>query len=622
MAEAKPRVTKTDFEKLGEYVRTEYTRRKQLRDKLGLTHAWREIDRQVQMRPDLAYKLLPDGRKDDTKAWMPEIELPLQAQTLEVLTADARRLLFPDGGDWFSCSALASDALLEKLESQSLIAGDDTDVPSKITQDNVDKLVAGLMAHWHRQYDFEGHVDRIDAEAFRYGTGVFRVRRVKKSLVTDQQGNVYKADMMLPVLLPRSIKNVYPDDRAFIVMNEGEIAAPLVLECHKKSLLDLKAAAAKGSRDPYNDQGGWMPAGLQGLEADKDGCVETIEAEGDFIIERKTREPLVLHNCCIEVAVGAANKAGVYRLRWVDEPSYVFVPYHLEDASSAYSTSPLMKGWPIQVAAVDALCRLAIAGAMNAQPPMEYDRTDTLLAAEGGPKVFPGAVIGTVGKLNPLVFGNPGALSGVYTQLLMQYSDVTGVNAPRLGAQTVSHTTAYSKQVEIARGEVRTVDYVKALLRGPLTAYLGIAYRMGRAAMKGVQKFYVESYGGYVDNLTKELLPEDVTWKAIGAAGPQEEAQKRANKLASLQLAIQIDQAAAQEGIDTGLDLNSAIYSVLRDGGWTDVDSIIKQQPAGEPAGQPVPGADAASAGMAAAGGLPGAVPATAPSLATLGVAQ
>lgn len=625
MAEQKPRVTVKDFEKLAEFIQSEAKRRRALRATLGITHVWKEIDRQVSMRPDLSYKQDRNGNLDPNNWWMPELELPLQAQTLEVLTADARRLLFPDGGDWFACSALAGDKLLEALESQSLIAGDETDVPSKITQDNVDKLVAGLVANWHRQYDFEGHIDRVNAEAFRYGTGVFRVRRVKKSVVTTQQGNVYKADATIPVLLPRSIKHVFPDDRQHIAMNEGEMMAPLVIECHRKSLLELKRAAAQGSSDPDDYLGGWMPKGLEGLEADKGGMIETIEAEGDFIIERKTRAPLVLHNCCIEIAVGASDTRGVFRLRWMPEPTYVFVPYHLEDAESVYSTSPLMKGWPIQYAAVDTMCRMAIAGAMSANPPVQYDRADTALAADGGPRLHPGASIQSMAPIVPLQIGNPQALAGIYTGYLMQYADVTGVNAPRLGAQTVSHTTAYSKQVEMARGEVRTVDYVKAMLRGPLTAYLGIAWRMGRAAMKGVQTFYVESFGGYVDNITKDMLPEDVTWKAIGAAGPQEEAQKRANKLASVQLAIQIDQAAAQAGVDTGLDLNAVIYSVLRDGGWTDVDAIIKQQPAAPPpgaesAGPAVPGEDAAGAGMAAAAGLPGAVPATAPSLATLGV--
>lgn len=612
------RITRPDFDALAEFINREAKRRKQCRDKLGVTRTWAEIDRQIAMRPDVSHKMDMRGRPVPQRAWMPEVELPLQAQTLEVLVADARRMIFPDGGDWFAASGLMSDAILRELESTSLIAGEENDVPSKITQDNLDKLIGGVMTDWHRQYDFEGHVDRINAEAFRYSLGCARVRRVKKRVVRSQQGDVYAREMLLPVLIPRSIKHVYPDDREHIAMSEGEITAPLVIECHKKSLLDLKEAARKGSKDPEQDVGGWMPAGLQGLEPDKNGMVETIEAEGDFIIERARRPPLVLHNCCVEIAC-SAGKQSVFRLRWVDEPSYLFFPYHFEDASSVYATSPLMKGWPIQKAASDALMRLMIAGAMNATPPVEYDSSDTKLASAGGPELYPGANLGTVGKINPLKVGDPGALSAVYTQLLMQYSDVTGVNAPRLGAQTISHTTAYSKQVEIARGEVRTVDFVKAMLRGPLTAYLGIAWRMGLAKMNGTQKLYIESFGGYVDNLSRKMLPQEVAWKAIGAAGPQEEAQKRANKLAAVQLAIQVDQAAKEAGQDTGLDLNNVIYSILRDGGWTDVDALIKQQPAGEPAAGP-PAVDPAAPAIPGAGGLPGAVPATVPSLETLGV--
>src|SRR5690554_5037638 len=66
-----------------------------------LEKQWKEIDRQLRMEPEVSHKLLANGKRDPKRAWMPEIELPLQAQTLEMLMADVRRLLFPANRDWF-----------------------------------------------------------------------------------------------------------------------------------------------------------------------------------------------------------------------------------------------------------------------------------------------------------------------------------------------------------------------------------------------------------------------------------------------------------------------------------------------------------------------------------------
>ena len=606
------RVTKSDFEAIARHIFEEAKRRRALRKSCGIERAWAEIDRQVMMIPDKSYKMNADGSPNADFAWMPEVELPLQAQTLEVLTADARRLMCPDGGDWFSASGLMTDEILDRLESKSLMAGEENDVPSKITQDNLDKLIVGVVREHERQYDFWGHVDRINAEAFRYGLSVARVREIKKSRIKDAQGSIIRKDAKIAVLVPRSIKHVYPDDRCFVAMQEGEMVTGLVIESHRKSLADLRLAAEKGSKDVNDPQGGWVPAGLRGIDAEKDGMIHTLEAEGDFIIERKSGPALVFTNVCVEVACGKEEQAAVFRIRYIDEPTYVFFPYHYEDVQSVYPTCPLMKGWPIQAAASEALCRLMIGAAMNAMPPVAWDRSDSVLAAQGGPKIHPGATIGSLGNVTALVVSNPSALAQVYSQFLMQYSDVTGVNAPRLGAQTISHTTAYAKQTEVMRGEARTVDYVNTVLKAGLTLYLEKAYRIARRNLRD-SRLYIESYGAWVDNLSAADLPEDVAFRAIGAGGPAEENQKRANKLAAVQLAIQIHQLAQQQGMDDGLDLKAVQYSVLRDGGWTDVEALVR--PDEGDAGGPPPGPEMAGAAPAL-----GATEAQPGALAALGV--
>ena len=44
-----------------------------------LESQWKDVDRQVDMKPENSHKLLANGQPDAGKAWMPEGELPLQA---------------------------------------------------------------------------------------------------------------------------------------------------------------------------------------------------------------------------------------------------------------------------------------------------------------------------------------------------------------------------------------------------------------------------------------------------------------------------------------------------------------------------------------------------------------
>jgi hypothetical protein len=183
---------------------------------------------------------------------------------------------------------------------------------------------------------------------------------------------------------------------------------------------------------------------------------------------------------------------------------------------------------------------------------------------------------------------------------------VTGVNAPRLGAQTVSHTTAYAKNVEISRGTTRTVDYVNSVNIGPMTRWLHMAFEMGKSVMKGEETFYIRPYGGYV-TITKDHLPDLANFEVFGAGGPQEEQAKLAKRLQAFQLAAQLDPLKLQTG-GKPMDYEAAQKEILREGGWTDLDVFFPAQtqsaiggvPGAAPAGPGVPPALIGSAGPVA----------------------
>ena len=545
-----------------------------------LERIWTEVDRQIAMKPDIRHKLLPNGRPDKRLAWLPELELPLQAQALEVLTADARRMLFPDAGPWFSAHTALTDEFLERADFQSIITGDRNEVPTQMDQEAADKLVGGVVQHWHRQYDFAGHMDKINAEAFKYGLGLGRARLVTRSLFTHTDTGVNRDKRRIPVLFPVSVRNTYIDDSAHHLMNEGQIMGPSIVREWRQRVEDLAIAASEGSNDPNDEDGGWMPDQLRGLKSEGGAPLTVIEMEGDFIVGSGS-DKLFIPGAIGMVALGVRNGKSVSRVvrfRFRPRPfsSYIQFPYHVEDIEFPYPSSPLMKGWPVQKSATDIFSRMIEAGALNTRPPIRYDKDDMTFAQTGGPLIFPGAQWGTTGAIDTIRIGDPTALFNIYLGLLGQYADVTGINAPRLGQQTVSHTTAFAKEAELNRGTARTVDYVRSVLKGGLQRWLGMAYSMGRETLTKRNTVFIDAYNSFVD-IGKEHLPEIVSFDAFGAGAPQEEAVKQSRKLQSLQLALQLEQIAIQKGEPPRLDMGSILEQTLREGGWIDTDLFIRK---------------------------------------------
>lgn len=559
-----------NFPVIASYISDEFTTRKNART--GLEEQWREIDRQLAMEPTLVHKM--SGNKPDTrKAWMPEIELPLQSQTLEVLTADARRMQKPSTGPWFGANAEVTDEYLEKHDLEAIISGDLNDVPSLVDQDTVNKLVIGAVSHWERQYDFWGNIDLINAEAFKYGTGVGRGRVVTKRVFLNTAKGVVKQNQKIPVLFPISIKNTYLDNSSHFLMNEGQMIGPLTLFFKKQKVEDLKKASRFGGKAQ-----GWLP--ITRIEGDKKGEVELIEMEGDLIIPKPGKGVISIPNAIITVARGVySNKAvqKVVRFRLRDKPysSFIEFPYHRESLSDHYSTSPLLKGRPLQIAAVEALTRALIAAQLNALPPLSYDADDMNFAQNGGPNIYPGALWGSTSDIVVHEIGSPQELMVMYGSLLQQYSDVTGINAPRLGAQTVSHTTAFAKDAELQRGVSRTVDYVASTNDGPLTQWLYNCYDLGRDVMNKTV-LYIDDYGGFVE-IGKSHLPKRVMFEAFGAGAIAEEQAVQNAKLVSLQTILSMDQIRAQYeqmGIQPSINFEVVTREILKGGGWKDVDVI------------------------------------------------
>lgn len=599
--------SEADFDKVAEYIVEEHRRRK--KNRKDNEKAWKEIDRQLRMEPEVKYKRNPDGSPISHKAWMPEIELPNQAEALEILCADALRMLFPDSGDFYRIKADAPDQFLAMFkDSTALVVNSEVDPPSMVTQTNVDDYARGWLNHILRQFDHRKSWDLINADSFKYGNGVGRVRMAKKPVFVHQVTGTFDKTAEIPIIAPVSIKNTFLDENEFSYMASGAVMGPAVIFHQHKKLADVQVDMKSGNSDAEDEiSGGWIKDSMKGVEADKNGCIELLEFEGDLVIpEAGEFESTYVPGVICTVVIGKDGSKGVAKLvrlrfRKLATSSYIAVPYHQESIDNVYATSPLMKGLPIQRCASEAMNRFMQSAILNTEPVIKYSRDDQYFKAKGGPKVFPGATWATDGDVEVMQIGNPVALQAAYTALQAQYADVTGINAARLGSQTVSHTTAYAKDQEIERGTVRTVDYSRSIIHGPMTRWLNMCYELSRKSLGDkTEQVYMDSYGAFL-NVSQQMLPEKVFIEVYGSSGPSDSAAKQQKRTAALLTVVQLNNVAVQMGLAQPLNYDAMQRELLKEAGITDVD-IFTSVPQGNPAN---PGMAGIGGGGQASNALP-----------------
>ena len=605
----KRRITESDWKTVAEFVKDEADRRASRSDRKTLENQWKEVDRQVAMEPRA--RVDAEGRAVDASTdWMPNLELSLQAETLEIHTSDVARFLFPDDRNFFSAHVGMDDSALEAMERATLVPGlsDASEQALRsffgeqqqgINQENLDALIEGVLTHFHNMWGHRKAWDLISSETLKYGVCPPQANMVRLDQYSRDFRGVFRENRRIPALNVYSIKDVYLDDSETQAFQSGYMLGPSYIRRSSHNLDDLRLEASKGSQEPTLETGGWMPKRLENLEAkgpDKKS-VEVLEYEGDLVVPRKTTSAMFFPNVIVSVVVSGGGPT-VFRYREREFPFRRTIEnhYHREHANSPYSTSPLIKGVPLQKAATDAMNRMMQAVALQAGRPMAWDPSDTYLEAQGGPALIPNSVFQALSKIQVIEVGDVGGLLNVYLALVRQYMDVTGVHAPRLGAQTKSHQTRFAVASEQERGAVRTVDYVRSMMTGSMQSWLSMEYYMLRKKMPPTDIF-VPKYQAYV-RVTRDMLPESVTFDVHGSAGPLEEREKFAQKQNALALALQIEPLKLQTG-GKPLNLKKIQETLLREGGFTNVDTIMAEEVEPEaPGTQAGPGIPDASGGL------------------------
>lgn len=586
MADSKPakgKLTSRDWDSAAEFIADQYSTRKVNRK--DLEAQWREVDRQVAMKPDPPNT--KSGRPARGTEWMGWLELPLQPQTLETLTADVRRLLFPEDRPWFDAYANAPDDWLdESLQNlDDLIIGSKVGAPDKLTQSDVNDLVAAAQLTIQDAYRFRDMLDSGLTHAFKYGQMILRRRVVTQEDFTHEASGVISRKQKFPALIPYSPWNVYLDDSLSALQFGNMVIKPAPIFQYRRKLGDLRRSAKMGG-------GGWIASQIKKLEGEDKEEPVFLEYEGDAIIPRSTRDNLFLPNVILTVCLGKDSTGAKGKVvRYQENPfpyaSWMTADYHRDDADSAYASSPLIKGMPIQKAATDVFNRIVHAAQLNTEPPIKYDSANPLFAIQGGPVIAPRELWAGLANVEAVKIGDPTALMEVFLRLVEMHQTVTGVTAPRLGGQTKSHQTAFAVDAELSRGANRTVDFVNHLKQGPLKAWLSQEWDLIRKHTAGGLLVFVPQWKTYV-NLRKQFMPKEVSYTIQGVENPLDRQQKEQTRQTVIAAIGNLAQVLEAKGVNLNWERITRVFLNM---GWpNETDDFFENVPesaAGAPANTP-----------------------------------
>lgn len=588
---AERRIAQRDYDEVAQYIVDEQRRRADNPKRQALERQWAQVDRQVAMEPVKYAAAEGVSRKRlDARKWMPETELPLQAQSLEVLLADTTRLLFPQGNEWFTAHAAMTDEYAERVGERPLVHGDSFGTePGPIDQETADILLHAALDHIHQSYNFRAHWARMIGEAVKYGTFAGQLRMAVPTVVSNEYRGKRIAKAKMPVLVPRTIKRTYLDDAAMHYMGTSQYVQPSTVTQYWQRHADIMESVAHGDS-------GWIAAEVARLDQKKiktaAGHIEMLEFEGDVFMPRTRGGDIAITDRIWTVAVTGGPR--VVRVREFAQPfrSTIHGVYQHDDADSPYGSSPLLKGYPLQYAASEAMNRLMQSAILNTEPPITYDDQDQVLTDSGGPLIHPGAQwpSGRPDKIKAVQIGDPAALLAMTQTLNFMYEALTAVNDPRRGGDVKSHTTALANDIQASRGVLRTEHFVNQLQVGAVLTWLHMEMEMARKALGQGQAVFVDQRGirGFID-IAGAHIPDDAVFMVEGARGSLSKRDTRDQMIQAFQLLAQIEPLAIQLGGQPS-DWSDIKRRILEEFNITDADTILRpaaQGTAGPPQGGP-----------------------------------
>lgn len=510
----KRRIAARDWQQVEDHVKQELKRRETDRFRKEHEDVWREVDRQIAMRPMRAL-----NHQKEREDWHNVVELGELAKASEIITADVRRLAFPTTRAWFE-SHVELPVQLDQNTGENL-------PPEQKTQEFADGALRAFMSQQHQDFGFKSRFELSVKEALHHGSFVAEVRKETAMLVYGGTGIESRC---APVWHPHSMWNCYPDPSPSVIgTNMFYTGAMIIKEFMPLYRLKLIASDSKN---------GWMPAQLSKVpkRTNKNKDIDTQDVElvkyfGDISIRRDDGD-IYLPNSRV---ILANDILVFYAPNDLPFPPILYNGYERMDVRDPYFTSPLIKLSPMHKMGSELANKYLDSVALRVEPPVLFDGNDPDFVRNGGPVIAPGWKGATKGLANfkLIEVGDPQfALQGLQL-ILDQIRQGTSVDAIRAGASQGVDQTATETRLKQARGEVRVVDFVDKLEHSMRT-YLHIQHEINKREMDNAYAFYnPEMDAPDFMRMTKADLPPNVNFEVVGSRGVLGE-EERAQKMTAV----------------------------------------------------------------------------------------
>ena len=482
----KRRITKNDWDTVEAYIRSELELR--VKNKFRKAHEliWAEVDRQTRMEPGARQVREERSRDDD---WHNVIEMGELAKISEVLSADIRRIVFPNNRSWFEAHI--------------------ADIEDEQEQKNSDAALRALMVQQQQDFGFKARVDLSIKEALHHGSFVAEA-------VFERDAKIHKGvgieNLGSPVWVPHSMWNCYPDSTSAIIGSNMFYNGSMIIRSYQPRHKFKDMAKGKG----------WMAAQIRvvmnkGKGTDRNKDIELLTYHGDLSIPRKDGDILLLNSKVIL----ADGKIVFYATNDLPYPAVIFSGYERIDVRDPYYISPIIKLSPMQKLASHTANKLMDSLDLKVEPPLIYDASDPDFVSNGGPAIFPGAKSGTRGSTAYEVIeaGDPAAALSGLDMILFQMQSGSGVDTPRTGASNAGDKTATEVRRAAQSGEIRTIDFVDKLENQGLKPFLYFQHELNKEHMQSYSFYNPEIGAPDFMRGTKRDLPKSVHFEIVGSKG-------------------------------------------------------------------------------------------------------
>lgn len=513
------RIQGKDFDKVESFIKDELTSRKGGEFRKDHERVWKEVDRQVSMKP---MQRTPRNRNTQSD-WRAALELGELAKASEILSDDVRRLAFPRNRTWFE----PHSEIETGLDPQT---GESAPIDPK-DQSAVDEGVQALMAQQHIDFGLKDRVGLSVKEALHHGSFVAEAQWEHANKIHNGTG---VESIAAPVWVPHSMWHCYPDPSPSIQGTNMFYPGSMIIE---SKMPRSQLQKLKGQEGYYSARIDKVPK--KGPRDD----IEIVTYFGTLVILR-SGDDIIRPNTKTILANG---KLIYHRENPMPFPEIIYSGWEKMDVRDPYYVSPLIKMSPTQKMGSQLASRLMDNIDLKVEPPVIYSSQDPEFAMNGGPTIAPGAKNGTKGKAEWKTFdaGDPAAALSGLQFIVTEIQGGTGVDNRRSSGQADSSRQTATEIMKLDQGgERRAVDFVDKLELHGLRPFLIMQHELNKRNMKFYQFYNPSPDAPDFERAGPDDLPGNVNFEIVGSRAVLGEERRQQSIVQAAQITSQIPQLA------------------------------------------------------------------------------